>query len=198
MKVLLFGHSYVRHLERLGQWDQEVTLNTGVKVDCNFLFKSFPGKDYKYFLDNPQEFDTIKLIDPDIIVVILGGNSINARFSNCKVNELAEGFFLKLKTVVRPDCIRLPVQIEPRFVGPNDRHGTPRALEFNRRRTVVNNFVCKKLKKRGLVDRTILLGSVNFLRDPNLFTDGVHLSNAGLKLYRKAVIGGIVYALENK
>ena len=63
MKILLFGHSYVRHLERLGNWDRELSLTSGKKVDCKFLFKSHPGKDYGYLLRNPQEFEIIRLIN---------------------------------------------------------------------------------------------------------------------------------------
>ena len=38
---------------------------------------------------------------------------------------------------------------------------------------------------------------INFLRDSNLFTDEFHLSDAGLG-FIDSVIGGIVYAIENK
>ena len=89
MKILLFGHSYVRHLERLGNWDRELSLISGKKVDCKFLFKSHPGKDYEYLLSNPQEFEIVRLINPDISVVILGGNSISDKHSNTKINDLA-------------------------------------------------------------------------------------------------------------
>ena len=53
MKILLFGHSYLRHLERLGNWYRELSLTSDKKVDCKFLFKSHPGKDYEYLLRNP-------------------------------------------------------------------------------------------------------------------------------------------------
>ena len=198
MKVLLFGHSYVRNLERLGNWDREIQLNTSDKINCNFYFKSFPGKDYEFLVDHPHEVDKIQLIDPDIIIVILGGNSVTNKYTNIQINELAFKFYTKLKSVVRPDCIILPVQIEPRFVGPNNIHGTPTAIGFNRRRNVLNNYVNKQLKKKGLINRIILLGSVNFLGNPNLFTDGVHLSREGLNKYRNTLFGGIRYALENK
>ena len=199
MNVLVFGHSYVRHLERLGNWDRELQLVSGEKVDCRFLFKSHPGKDYRYLLNNPQEFEIIKLIAPDVIIVILGGNSICARVTNVEINELALEFYHKLMTVIKPDCLRLAVQIEPRFVEADNRFGTPEAKEFNRRRAVVNNYMNRKLKKKNLIDNVITLGSVNFLRDPKYFEkDGVHLTKGGLLKYKEAVIGGLVYALEHK
>ena len=198
MKVLVFGHSYVRHLQNLGDWDRELELRTGERVDCRFLFKSHPGKDYKYLLDNPQEFEIVRLIDPDVIIVILGGNCISDKFTNLEINDLALEFYNKLNTVVRPECIKLAMQIEPRFVAAGNRFGTPEADEYNRRRTVVNNFMNKKLRKQKLINNVVLLGSVNFLRDPKNFTDGVHLNKEGLELYKSAVIGGLIFSLENK
>ena len=53
----------MKHLERLGNWDRELSLTSGKKVDCKFLFKSHPGKDYGYLLCNPQEFEIIRLIN---------------------------------------------------------------------------------------------------------------------------------------
>ena len=197
MKILLFGHSYVRHLQRLGNWDTELSSTSGKKVDCKFLFKSHPGKDYGYLLRNPQEFEIIRLINPDIIVVILGGNSISDKHSNTEINDLASEFYNKLKQVVRSDCVKLAVQIEPRFVDAGNKFGTPEAEEYNRRRTVVNNYVNKRLKKYGLVDNVILLGPVNYLRDPKYFSNGVHLKTEGLQMYKEAVLGGLEYALEN-
>ena len=198
MKILLFGHSYVRHLERLGNWDRELSLTSGKKVDCKFLFKSHSSKDYGYLLRNPQEFEIIRLIDPDIIVVILGGNYISDKHSNIEINDMASEFYNKLKQVVRLDCLRLAVQIEPRFVDAGNKFGMPEAEEYNRRRTVVNNYVNKKLKKYGLVDNVILPGSVNYLRDPKYFSDGVHLKTEGLLMYKEVVIGRLKCALENK
>ena len=135
MKALLLGHSYVRHLECLGNWNRELMLANGEKVDCKFLFKSHPGKEYKYLLDNPQEFGIIRAINPDVIIVILGGNSLCDEHTNIEINDLGSEFY-KLKQVVRSDCLRLAVQIEPRFVDAGNRFGTPEAEAYNRRRTI--------------------------------------------------------------
>ena len=149
-------------------------------------------------LDNPQEFEIIRRIDPDIIVVILRGNSICENNTNLEINDLALEFYTRLGKVVRPDCLKMAVQIEPRIVEAGNRFQMPEPEEFNRRRAVINNFMNKKLKKCNLINNVILLGSVNILRDPKYFTDGVHLKKEGLMKYRDAVIGGLVYALENK
>ena len=52
MRELLFGHSYVNHLRQLGGWNREITLQNNSRVNVEFLFKSYPGKDFRYFLDN--------------------------------------------------------------------------------------------------------------------------------------------------
>ena len=148
-------------------------------------------------MSNPQEFEIVRLINPDIIVVILGGNSISDKHSNAEINDLAPEFYNKLKQAVRSDCLKLAVQIEPRFVDAGNKFGTPEAEEYNRRRTVVNNYVNKSLKKYGLVDNVMLLGPVSYLRAPKYFSDRVHLRTEGLKMYKEAVLGGLEYALEN-
>ena len=93
MRVLLFGHSYVNHLRGLGNWDREITLQDNSKVNLEFLFRSFPGKDYKFFLDHEDTFNIVRLEQPDAIVVILGGNSITSQFDNGEIKIMAISFF---------------------------------------------------------------------------------------------------------
>ena len=198
MKVLLYGHSYVRKLEQLGNWNREITLNNGGKVDCQFLFKAFPGEDYDYFLNNPQEFHIINLIKPDVVVVILGGNSIVNSVSNSAIKLKATEFYTKLREVVDPLCLRLAVQVEPRFSKAGNKFGTPEAEEFNQRKQIINNHVNKTVKRNKLVEGVILLGSVNYLNDSKYFVDGVHLNKIGLQMYRDAILGGLKYALDKQ
>lgn len=198
MNILLFGHSYVRDLSRFGNWDREVELATGEKVWAEFQFMAYPDVDYAYFLDHPEEMSQIQELDPDVIIVILGGNSVTSDLSNSQIKEKAFAFYTLLKTAVRPECIKLAMQIEPRFESPGNSRGAPLASEFNRRRQILNNFTNKKLKKHGLVDRVIQLGSFDFLNNPQNYRDGVHLCWAGLEKYKGAVMGGLRYALENR
>ena len=72
MRVLLFGHSYVNHLRELNNWDRELTLADNSKIDIEFLFKGYSGKDFKYLLDHDGTFNVIREQQPDAIVVILG------------------------------------------------------------------------------------------------------------------------------
>lgn len=198
MKILLFGHSYVRDLANFGQWDRQLDLRTGESIPVEFAFKSFPGKDYGYFLDNPSLVTQIRQDCPDVIVLILGGNSITASISDLQLKEQAATFYELLNEQLKGDCLKLAVQVEPRFMPTGNRFGVPDSEVFNRRRQTINNFVNRQLKRRGLVDRVITLGSVNYLNDPRYFRDGVHLRGIGLERYKDSVIAGVRYALEHK
>ena len=64
MRVLLLGHSYVNHLRHLGNWNTEVTLQNNSRVSLEFLFRSYPGKDYRYFLDHDETFNVVRSEQP--------------------------------------------------------------------------------------------------------------------------------------
>ena len=70
MRILLFGHSYVNHLRQLGHWNTEVTLQNNNRVALEFLFRSYPGKDYPYFLEHDETFDVIRAGQFDALVII--------------------------------------------------------------------------------------------------------------------------------
>ena len=82
MRVLLFGPSYVNHLHHLGNWDREITLRNNTRVSVEFLFRRYPDKDFRYFLDNDETFDVVRSEQPDAAVIILGGNSITSQYGN--------------------------------------------------------------------------------------------------------------------
>ena len=198
MRVLVVGHSYVRDLATHGPWQQELTLSTGVRVNPAFSFLDYPGKDFDFFLDHPAWQDRVREIDPEVVIVVLGGNSIVGSLTNIQIKQKAAAFYLLLKAAVRPSCLKLAVQVEPRFVARENRHGVPEAEEFNRRRQVINNFFNKTLKKQGHIDRVIQLGSANYLNHPQYYRDGVHLNNLGLARYKEALLGGLKYALNHR
>ena len=54
LNVLVFGHSYVRNLERLGHWDREIQGR-----NCRFQFVTYPGKDYAFLLEHSYLIDNI-------------------------------------------------------------------------------------------------------------------------------------------
>ena len=193
MKVLLIGHSYVNHLKRVGSWDRRIRLDNNSHVDLDFSFHSQPGKDFAYFLENEGSLNCVSEVDPDIVVVILGGNSIVDHNDNSQLRVFALDFYRKLKSLVKDNCVILAAQVEPRWVQPKNRFGAPEYVEFEKRRTILNNYFNKVIKKREkLIDSLILLGSVSFLNNIELSRDGIHLNQQGLRLYKEAVIGAIV------
>ena len=199
MRILLFGHSYVNHLRQLGHWNTEVTLQNNNRVALEFLFRSYPGKDYPYFLEHDETFDVIRAGQFDAIVIILGGNAITTQYSDPEIRSMAENFFTKLNTYLRPDCVRFVAQVETRFCEPGNRFGTPEHAEFERRRTLLNNCYTGRLRRKGLIDRVILLGSRQYLNNRNNFAaDGVHLKTEGLELYRQAVVSSVRYHLNKR
>ena len=109
MKVLVVGHSYAKDLERLFLTYTNLTLelknNKQVKFDIHF--HAYPGKDYEHFLNNPELFEVIKLEDPDMVIIILGGNSIVETKTNFQIAQNIRLISTHLKSVIRDGCIRL-------------------------------------------------------------------------------------------
>ena len=199
-KVLIFGHSYARDLEALGDWDTVVTGGAGKEYRLTFDFRSFPGKDYGWLLEHPEKIEEVKDLDPDIVVVILGGNSITAALTNKQICGQAAEFYELLKAAAKPSCLKLAVQVESRFVPQGNYHQAPPAVEFNQRRTIINNFVNRKLRAKGLVDNMILLGGRGHIIHPSNFSprDGVHLVRVVLRRYKQTLMNGIRYALGHR
>lgn len=195
MKVLVYGNSYVRDLQSKCHWSDIMVNEQQEKIEYHFRY--FCGKNYEYLLNKEGEFDIVAAIEPDVIVVVLGGNSIVNSKSNDEVRALIHDFYVKLRESL-PDSIIIATQIEPRFCPPGNRHGAPEAEEFNRRRTVLNNYMNKTIKNAGLINYMVLLGSKNFLNHHQFFLDGVHLNGVGLERYQTAILSTIRYALERR
>ena len=168
MNLLVIGRSYVKGLQHLGEWNIAKILEDSNEVLLDFHI-SCPGKDFAHFCNLPDEFEAVRNLDPDAAIVILEGNSIVDSVTNEEVKSLAHDFYSKLNEIVRPECLRLAVQVENRFVEEGNRFGTPSASEFNQRRQVINNFYIKNLKKLKIINYVILLGKLEFLNDPKFF-----------------------------
>ncbi|MPD02567.1 hypothetical protein E2C01_098158 [Portunus trituberculatus] len=95
-----------------------------------------------------------------------------------------------------PHCLKLALQIEPRYCLSDNRHGTPVFEEFNWHQHVLNNYLNKTIKNSGLLHHMVLLWSHDQLNHHQYFGDGVHLKDEGLVKYQARIIGAIVFALE--
>ena len=197
MKVLLFGHSYVHYLRRLGNWNRCVKLQSGEEVELEFVFHSRPGKDYWFFNNNPEEFDRISNEKPDILVCVLGGNSIVESVSDDQLRLEAQEFYGNVRKVAGPSCRILAAQVEPRYAEEGNKFGTPQLELFNKRRQLINNYINKTLRKsRKLVNNMIMLGSINFFNEEKFKADGVHLNDEGLNMYKECILNTILYSLK--
>ena len=93
-------------------------------------------------------------------------------------------------------CKIVAAQIEPRFYEPDNRFGGPEPREFNRRRTVMNNYMNLQIKRAGNIDSMLLLGSTAFLNHHQYFRDGVHLDGVGLERYYQAALCTVRHAID--
>ena len=195
MKVLIYGHSYVRDLVKL-QWKPELTVN-GEQQTIHYSFRYFPGKDYEFLLNKDQEFEVLAEIKPDYVILVLGGNSIVNFKSNNEIKTTISEFYLRLHASL-PHTIKLAVQIEPRYYLTGNHFHAPTAEEFNRRRQVLNNYLNKAIKKKGHLDHMVLLGSAADLNPTLYLADGVHMNEEGLLKYQAAIIRSLTYAMEQR
>ena len=190
MKVLLFGHSYVGHLQDLGNWPAKLTLPEPEKFEVNveWHFMSFPGLDYAHFVNNTADLDKSREINTDVIVIILGGNSIRINIPRAEVKQCMLDFWRLLGNYVNPQCCKIGVYIEPRYYSEGNRFGAPTAEAFRTEVYSLNNFMHRVLKHRGLINKCLMLGGELGLKDPNNYlSDGVHLKRQRLFVYRDYV-----------
>ena len=94
MKLLIVGHSYVRELQRQRTWhlNLKLKLEQG-KQPYDVIFKEYPIKDYRFFLDNRNLFEEISIVNPDITVIIFGGNSIVDSKTNTEITKEIREFY---------------------------------------------------------------------------------------------------------
>ena len=193
MKVLVFGHSYVRDLCHLKPKLRNVAI-PAINTVAEVFYRYYPGKDYDYFGSHPEEFDYIQTLQPDIFIVVFGGNLIVEDNSNSYNKQVCQVFFEDVKKYLPSHCKVLVGEVEHRFCAPNNYWGAPEVEEFQRRRRNLNNFVRVKLKRRKLVDSMMLIGATGGLDNVDMFKrDGVHLTESGLKFYRQVLVNTIKY-----
>ena len=119
----------------------------GETIWPNYSFRYFSGKDFKFILNKPQEFETLTELRPDVIVTILGGNSIVDFKTNGEVKEEMLEFYDRLNNAL-PQTIKLAVQVEPRYYAEDNPYHAPTPQTFQSRRQILNNFMNKQLKKK--------------------------------------------------
>ena len=179
MKALIIGHSYVRDLRSFLKHESEVILPTGNSVELVYSF--VPGATFETFLDRPEILDNSVYLNPDIVIVILGGNDLKSDVDLSFVKDKCYHFFKILKSKF-PEAILIGSQIESRFVEHEDKYarfGTPHTEEFNRLSTYFNSW----LNKQKFKDRLFCIRGPNKLDNRLFYKDSVHLNEKGLEKY---------------
>lgn len=95
MKVCVFGHSYVRDIATLG--------NNSVKIgntNLDITYLPFPGATFSTFLNHKHLLRNLVNLDPEIVLVILGGNDIFNNIDTANLHKLCRLFYNLLRSLL--------------------------------------------------------------------------------------------------
>ena len=91
MKFAIVGHSYVKKLQQVFP----SVLNIG-GVEFEITFFGFSGAKYSTLVADERFISDLKTLDPDFVLVILGGNDFSLQLSLTTVKEHCFNFYQKL------------------------------------------------------------------------------------------------------
>lgn len=188
MRCLILGHSYVRDLSTLGV--QKFNIN---QQSCDFIYKFIPGASYDTFLNNSSLLENKVACNPDIVVVILGGNSIVRDISNHELFRRCRRFYETLRTLL-PNSLIISAQVELRPGRSSTRFESPPPWIFKQRRNQLNKF----LNRLKVKDHMIIIAGPGKLDNPIYYRDHVHLNIHGLRLYMSSLKIAVSRAWFNK
>ena len=109
MQVAVVGHSYAHELKKAGYEHCDIF---GTRAKFDYVYKR--GGTYNDYLDSTDLFDRVRALNPDVIVVILGGNSIKNGNDLTKTKLTITDFYKRLKEIC-PSSKIISAQIEKRF-----------------------------------------------------------------------------------
>ena len=89
LKVLIFGHSYVRDLK---DFDIHIS-RRGIEV----VYEYFPGASFNTFIRDPSLIERAVTCHPDLVIVILGGNSIKDSIPKPSLFKICREFYATLR-----------------------------------------------------------------------------------------------------
>lgn len=186
MKLLIFGHSYVRDLATLN-----VNSMTFDQRPIEIKYVSFPGANFDKFVEKPSLLNEIVSNKPDVIVVILGGNSIHKDVPNFVLFNKCKAFYQLLRNKL-PNATIIASQVELRFYSTPNKFGSPSADEFKKKRNELN----KCLNRLKTKDYLLIIAGPGRLDNKAYFKDDVHMNRAGLRVYLAILKTTVAYALE--
>ena len=189
MKLLIIGHSYVKSLSKL----KINKFSVGERsVQIKFLYKS--GATYDSILNKTQYLDLAEEYNPDFILIVLAGNSLNNSISNSKIYEQIREFYFALRSRL-PKSYIISAQCELRFYGTENKWNSPTEFEYRKRRSSINKF----LNRLKLKDYVLNISGPGRLDDKKYYKrDGVHLTDKGVKFYFRLIKSTVRYIIEKK
>lgn len=188
MKLLVLGHSYVRDLATLGV-NNLAFGHTSIDV----TYSAHPGAGYDKFLENPTLLTESLECKPDIVVVILGGNSILRDVTNFELFHKCRTFYELLRREL-PQATIIAAQIELRFFDEPNRFGVPRAEIFKKRRNELNKY----LNRLKLKNNMLIIAGPGRLDHKEHNRDEVHLNRQGLRVYMSILKSTVLFVLDNR
>lgn len=187
MKVALLGHSYVRDLE---------TYSFSLPSSPIHTFRYFwkPGSCFDYWNSKPlQLFDCISY-QPEIIYIVLGGNSIVASLPLHQTKRKALCLYEYLKTTL-PSTLIVQCEIEDRYLVRSNSRGTPSHSDYHKLRRRLNLYLCKAKD----TDFFCNIGGPGRLDDLKYYRgDRIHLNSLGLSKYWSCIENHLSYVISSK
>ena len=178
-KVLIFGHSYARDLKT---FDSRIC---GPLIQTNYKF--IPGSSFTTYNENNKLIESAVAYGPDIVCVILGGNSITNVIPKAELFVNCRTFYETLRSEldkVNPDALIVAAQAELRFVSVPNKHETPGPEEFRLKRNYFNNYLSKLKTKDYLI---VVGGPAKLDHQCYYKADGIHMLPEGLKIYASII-----------
>ena len=178
MKIVVFGHSYVRDLKLfcLNNNITSVKVSQNNSLELKFSFVS--GATFNKFITDTSLLTELFENPPQIVLVILGGNDIRTDTDLTRVREDCKEFYGLLRLHL-PDTYIIATQIESRYLVTANKFKTPPSLEFTR----LSNYFNHWLNKQKFKDRLLCIRGSGRLCNPSLYRDGVHLNSKGLTVF---------------
>ena len=189
--ITVVGHSYVRRLKEYResriQRPQFIKVN-GDRFRLSYVHKG--GKDYAFYNQSPTYKLRILEKCPDIVIIILGGNKVCGQEPVPTISQQMRIFHSWLREAL-PNTLIITAEVEPRYsynpLLPLDHTGE----SYADRRSAFNQAI-KRMR-----DKDHMLRLATVLCDNYYFTrNGVHLRDAGNKVYWRALVGCLESAFD--
>ena len=192
VNTLIFGSSLVKYL---GIFDPLHIYNIGGQ-SFKFTYKDYPGESFEYFLEKPERLDSVLSASPDVVIVILGGNSISTKVEPEVLYSRAKNFYRLLNEKllrINPSAKIIASEIPLRFVK-NGFKNTPPPEQFKFIRHRVN-LKLRDCKYKHYLFRVEGPGRLDCRSNYN--RKGIHLSFKGLNKQLDLLLSTLQYMLDN-